>query len=287
MAAGGVQNFDVQPPGLSDTYLQLITAGTVALVGNFTVGTIGAPVDGQTLWVEYNGDITLGGNSLTILGEVITQAEATSGGIVIRAVYSDALATFQTTKFYNHKIAGLIKNLDLADDAVEAVNILDGEILSAKLDQTGGSEAVITAAVRALAITNAKLAAAAVSLDKRVASLNDESIMLLVSFENNELGEYRFYPNFKCQLTKVTSRLWAALAAANNGTIQAANPTGNMANGLITHLAAAAFGDEQTVSPTSNNIAGPLIGDDHFKFTSVKATAGGKTQLILFLTRVV
>lgn len=286
LAAGGTQNFDVATPTLSNTHLQLTTAGVVVLVGNYTVGTAGAPTDGQTLVVEYNGNITLGGNVLNILGEVISQAEATSGGIIIVAKYSTTLGTFQTTKLYNHKVAGLIKHLDLAADAVERDNILDGEIITIKLDQTGGSEAVITAAIRALAVTNPKLAAAAVDISKRIATLNEEPMMLSVSFETGELGEYRFYPAFKCQLTQIISRTHLLIEATDNATVQAANNTGNMANGLVTHVGAAAFGDEQSVSPTTNNVAGPGLGDDHFKFTSAKATPGGKTQLILFLTRV-
>lgn len=58
--------------------------------------------------------------------------------------------------------------------------------------------------------------------------------------------------------------------------------TGAMANGVITHLASAALNDEQSVSPTTNNV---VVADSYVQLVSAKTTAGGKALVTIEVTR--
>jgi len=281
-AAGGTINVKTDIP-LDKTFLELFTTGNVPLTGNLSVQFTGSPKDGQREEVLYSGDVTLGAFSITIFGIQLSQIEATVGGVKIEAIFDAATAAWKVQKFYDHNKVGLIQNADIADDAVQTTKIKDDAITTVKIVDLN----ITTAKIQDSSVTTLKINTGAVTLDKIVATLKDTTRGIAVSFETNELGEYRFYPEFKCNLTRYISRLSSPLAAADNGTIQAANGNGNMANGLITHLASAAFGDEQEVSPTTNQDVDPGGGaNDHFKFTTAKGTPGGKTNLILFLTRV-
>lgn len=282
-AGGGTINVNVDLP-LDKTHLELVTTGLVVLAGNWSVQFTGGPAkDGQPVEVKYNGTATKGAFSITIFGIALTAQEILVGGVLITAKWDDANSVWEFAKYYDHTKAGLIQTENLNDDAVTEIKILDEAVTNPKIKD----DAVSTAKVQDSAITTSKINNSAVTLDKVEAGLKEESEVIAVSFEANAQGAYSYYPAFKCLLTKIRSQVSEDLAPTNAGTIQAANTIGNMANGLITHAAAAAFGDLQTVSPTTNNDADPGGANDHFDFTSAKGNAGGRTNLILTLTRVV
>lgn len=279
VAGGATFNINVDDP-LDDSHLTLFTTGTPVLAANNTVAFTGTPKEGQKIEVAYDGTADLNGFTITLLGVALSAAEALVGGVNIRAIFDGAV--WETRKFYDHNKAGLIQEINLLDDIISAAKLQTDSVIAIKILDG----AVTTDKILDGAVTTLKINAGAVTLEKLDATLNDDSDTLGVSFEAGELGEYRYYPNFKCNLTRYISRVTTVLAAANPGTIQAANTIGNMANGLITHAASAPFGDQQEVSPTTNEDVDPGGGNDHFKFTTAKGTAGGKTTLILFLTRV-
>jgi len=269
----------VDPP-LDDSFLTLFTSGTPTLVANSTVAFTGTPKEGQRVQVAYDGTADLNGFAITILGVALSAAEALVGGVNIEAIFDGTV--WETRKFYDHTKAGLIQEANLLDDIISTLKLKDDAVTTAKIL----NDAVTTDKILDSAVTTDKLNTAAVTIDKLESSILDNTVALAVSFDTDRQGEYRFYPGFKCNLTRYISRVDDPLSAANAGTIQAANTVGNMANGLITHAASAPFGDQQDVSPTTNQDVDPGGGNDHFKFTTAKGTAGGKTTLILFLTRV-
>ena len=110
---------------------------------------------------------------------------------------------------------------------------------------------------------------------------HEEIATIPLSFELNEQTATKIYFNKKVTINKIRSIVMKALAAVDNGTVQGANSTGNSANGLITHLASAALDDEQSVSPTTNNV---VAADSYYKLTSAKTTSGGKILVTLEYT---
>ena len=282
LAGGGAVTVKVDKP-LDKSHLQLITTGLIVLTGNYSVAFTGGPAkDGQQVEVKYDGTATLGAFSITIFGIALTAREALVGGVLITAIWDDANSVWEFAKFYDHRKAGLIQTENILDDAVIEAKILDQAVSGAKVKD----DSISTIKVQDSAITSLKINNGAVVLDKLESSLKDSTVAMAVSFETNEQGAYSFYPGFKCNLTRIISQVTKDLAPTNVGTIQAANTIGNMANGLITHAASAVFGDQQEVSPTTNQDVDPGGANDHFDFTSAKGNNGGRIKLILFLTRV-
>ena len=279
IAGGSAFTVNVDPP-LDESFLQLFTTGLVVLAANTSVAFAGVAKEGQRIQVAYDGTSTLGAFSISIFGYSLTAQEALVGGVTIEAIFV-GLGTWDIRKYYDHRKDGLIQEVNLQDDIISTAKLKDDVVTTIKIL----NDAVTTDKILDSNVTTDKINTGAVTIDKQDPTLNDDGVTLAVSFDTGRLGEYRFYPNFKCNLTKIISRVDEALAATDAGTIQAANTVGNMANGLITHALSAPFGDQQEVSPTTNQDVDPGGGNDHFKFTTAKGTAGGKTTLILFLTR--
>jgi hypothetical protein len=57
---------------------RLYTSGPITLVGDVTITATGKPEAGDVVVVRYEGGITLNGHTITILGSVLSQAEAMS-----------------------------------------------------------------------------------------------------------------------------------------------------------------------------------------------------------------
>jgi hypothetical protein len=94
-----------------------------------------------------------------------------------------------------------------------------------------------------------------------------------LSFETDEVGAVKLYFQEQVKVTKIRSVVQKAVAASNNGTITAANADGDMANGVVTVAAEAAIGDEDSASPTTNNV---IAAGSYIQLTTAKAAAGGK-----------
>lgn len=108
------------------------------------------------------------------------------------------------------------------------------------------------------------------------------SVVLAASFDTGEQGVFRTYFPFPVRLTKIRTRVIKALAATDAGTVTGANSTGASAGGVTTHALSAAFGDEQTATPTTNNT---VAADSYYQVTTAKTTVGGKIQVSLEYVR--
>lgn len=116
---------------------------------------------------------------------------------------------------------------------------------------------------------------------KREAGVEDV-VSILVSFETGEIGAYRVYFPYPVTVNKIRSRVQKAMAATDDGTITGANATGASTGGVITHTASDAIGSEETATPTTNN---DVDADSYYQLTTAKATAGGKANVTLEVTR--
>lgn len=84
-AAGGVVTLD---PAL-DTKLQVI-AGSAIMVGNWSITGGGTPVAGDEFIFLYTATMTVGANTITIFGDVLSEQTALSGNALIHTVYNGA-----------------------------------------------------------------------------------------------------------------------------------------------------------------------------------------------------
>ena len=109
-----------------------------------------------------------------------------------------------------------------------------------------------------------------------------DSLVVPVSFETGEQGEFRVYFPQAVRIRRLVSRVVVALAATDAGTITPNNATGDMAAGTLTHAASAAFADEQIATPTSNQ---DIAAGGHLRLTTAKTTAGGEVQVTVEFER--
>jgi hypothetical protein len=192
---------------------------------------------------------------------------------------------------------GAVTNPKLATDAVSTMKIVNLAVSTAKIANDGVTndkmapdsvdtleiidDAVTTPKVVNGAITNDKIADSTISAVKLDSETATETLSLHISAETGELGEYQIPVDFKCDVIEVISRINFLVEATDDWTIQPANGTGNM-DVTVTHLAGAAFGDTQSVVPTTNTeiLAGGVI-----KLTSAKITPGGKANIFVKVRR--
>lgn len=106
-----------------------------------------------------------------------------------------------------------------------------------------------------------------------------------VSFEAGEQLSNRIYFPYKATIVRLRSIVTKALAATDNGTITAQNDASQaMASGVLTHLASAALGNEQTTVPTSNNI---VEAGSSIRLVTAKTTVGGKALVSVEFQRTI
>jgi hypothetical protein len=122
-----------------------------------------------------------------------------------------------------------------------------------------------------------------VTVAKVETTLKTDIIVVDVSFETGEQGDYKIKMPYSCTVNEIYARATKAIAATDAGTITPKNNGGTtMTSGVITFSASDAFGTAYTVTPSSNNTfaAGELM-----TLTPAKATAGGKVQLSIKVTK--
>ena len=83
-------------PGINEYYQAFYTSGTVAAVGSYVVQVDPAatPVEGDMFIVKYDGNLTLGAQSLTIFGITVPAIQALGGNLEFRTIYDADTATW-------------------------------------------------------------------------------------------------------------------------------------------------------------------------------------------------
>lgn len=155
--------------------------------------------------------------------------------------------------------------------------ILDAAVATADI----ADSAVTTAKVADANVTTAKVLDANVTIPKLESSLLEDVKVVRCSFEAAEVGALKFYFPMKVTINKLRSVVVKALGATDTGTITAANATGAMSGGVITVAISAAVGEEDTATPTTNNV---IAADSYIQLTSAKTTAGGVLEVSIEYT---
>lgn len=110
----------------------------------------------------------------------------------------------------------------------------------------------------------------------------DEMLNVRMSFETDEQGAVKIRFPFRATIIGLRSIVVKALGATDAGTITPANSVGNMANGTLSHAAAAALGDEDSATPTTNQI---IAKDTDLTLTTAKTTDDGKVNVVVHYRR--
>jgi len=110
-----------------------------------------------------------------------------------------------------------------------------------------------------------------------------EIITLDVSFETDEIGDFKIKMPYAGTVTGIYAFVTKAIAATDDATIVPKNNAGTtMGSGTITFTAADPRGTAETSTPSTNNT---FIANDVLTFTTAKTTAGGKAVLSISVTR--
>ena len=103
-----------------------------------------------------------------------------------------------------------------------------------------------------------------------------------LSFDASEQGAVKVNFPFRVRIDHIRSQVVKALSVANPGTVTLSNEDGDMANGVISHAASAALGNEVVATPTTNRI---IDKDTDLTLTPAKPRAGGMVQVTIHYTR--
>lgn len=265
-----------------DTEVQRII-GSGALTGDLIIRIKPATntKKGDRFLIMWDADIDLSGSSVIIFGTSMPATFVSKAGAMLFgfSLTDGGPGTFSVQRFRAQGGLQTIDGAEIANDTITANQIGAGAVGNSELD----NGAVDNAKLANNAIDTINIINSAVNADKLSTAASSEIIILPVSFESGEIGTYQMEMNYKCTVLKVISRVSLAIEATDDATIQMESTSGVMASALITHTAAAAFGDEKVVGPTSNNTvdAGEVI-----KATTAKATVGGKAILVIQVQKI-
>lgn len=91
-SGGGTINLS---PGVSKQVLKL--TGSATLSASWTIQGAGTPMDGDEFYVFYQATMTGAGNTITIFGNVLTDDQALTGGLLIYAKYDAGSTSYLTS----------------------------------------------------------------------------------------------------------------------------------------------------------------------------------------------
>ncbi|MDB4301929.1 hypothetical protein N9924_00030 [bacterium] len=92
----------------------LALTGTGTLTGSVSYSLAAGLVDGDTFTIDYNGVITLGGFTITLMGVALTTTQALEGNIVAQGVWDAANTNWIVSFFRDTQLVDLADDNDLA-----------------------------------------------------------------------------------------------------------------------------------------------------------------------------
>lgn len=172
--------------------------------------------------------------------------------------------------------------VDVATDSMVIIDANDSnaprkEAIADLVDKIAGTAATtgLTDSSGTLVVA-AKIAHVEAALTKGIASIH------LSTESAAECGTFKVYFPMKVTINKIRTVVTKVIGITADVTITGANSTGNSANGVVTVAAAGAIGEEDTASPTTNNV---VLADGYYSLTTAKgATYGGAVEAFLEYT---
>lgn len=284
--AGGTLSIDVDE--LYEYYT--IDGAGVTLAASYIINDTGAPREGQTINIRYNGnglDSVVADPAIyvEIMGIQLTDGQALNK---INFISTFTGGTWVTNTLMSFDDTDIIESANITALAVTTAKIAALAVTTAKIDNL----AVTAAKIAANTITAAEIAAGTITnvemtantVNSTILAVNNSltTIVVPVSFETGVVGDFKMLMNFAGTLNTVYAYATKAIAATDNATIVCKNNAGTtMATGTITFTASDARGTAYTVTPSTNNT---FVAGDILTLTCAKATAGGQANVCLNFT---
>lgn len=228
----------------------------------------------------------------SVITSKILDLNVTTAKIAAEAVTNAKLAQMATVTVKGNDGAGPAVPQDLTMTEVRTILdqdvTLTGDVTGTATQTFATGVTTIATTIAAGAIDTAMIADDQVTVAKVENNLTYEVINLLVSFEaaggtTPSVGDFKIKMPYPGTVSEIYAYAVKAIAATDNGTIQAKNNAGtNMTAGLVTFTASDARGTAYTVSPSADNT---FVAGDILTFTTAKATAGGLVQLSIKVVR--
>lgn len=119
------------------------------------------------------------------------------------------------------------------------------------------------------AATTVKFVDGAVTTPKVEAALATRTINIALSLEAAaELGTFKIYFPMKVTIDKIRTVVTKVVGSTSAATVTGANISGLSDSGVVTIAASAAIGEEDTATPTNNNV---VAKDGWYSLTTYKA----------------
>lgn len=249
-------------------------SGTATLVSSWSVAGSNLGT-GQRFVIHSEAVLTLGANTLTILGVSIPQSIANIP-FTVEGIYNGS--GWDTTVSPSFQGLPVISTDMLESDSVTTAKILDANVTVDKL----ASNSVSTIKILDDNITTAKILNSNVTLAKLESALKVETLVVPVSFETGEQCNNTFIIPFACTITSVSASVVKALSGTDDGTITLEIAGSPSTPSLITIPASSPLNTVVAIVPASNNA---VAAGDTISLISTKTTVAGKALVSIKLIR--
>jgi len=301
-AAGGTVNLP-----LNTFYNAYRVIGAPTLTASIHFNITGTPVFGTYVVIYYNASI-VSSDTRTVsffndalylnpyqsrVSQVVTGLWNGSGW-EISLLQSSASTEFYLTNgqlIIPHSIQGV----SIDTGAVSLLNIepqtsgyiFQGTGTANVANALSGDATISNAGVLTIStgtITNAKLGAQAVTVDKVSTILQTEQVIVTVSFDSAEQGAYKIKMQYPGTVISVYAEAVKPISATDNGTVILKNNAGTTMTVTtpIVFTASDAFGTAYSSAITANN---SFVDGDIITVNTAKTTAGGKVLVTLRILR--
>lgn len=259
-----------------DVY-RLYTSGSVTLSGSASLAASGTPIEGMEYLFHYVADLDYDGNTLTVFGATIPEA-LESTNMYIRCYYTGS--AWEVTMHPDFDKELFITGG--ANGMLAAATVASSNFVAQSVDRSAIKDLdVIQSKIALLAVDTAQLAAGAVEVAKRGGTLNQEVIVVPLSFETGEQANNSIIIPFDCTLGSIRYDVVKDIAATDSATISPQINTVATSPSAITIAA----GTLANVTATEAMVTATLSAGDELRLITAKTTAGGKVIATLTLTR--
>jgi hypothetical protein len=128
----------------------IVTSGTVTLLASVSITTSGTLVDGMSMEITCRlTGLTLNGNTLTILGNVIDQDIITNAEFMVRGTYSSSKGGWVAVVIPDFAASSFIDTDRIKDDAITQAKIADDAVGLAQLEAITRGHIIVGGAANA------------------------------------------------------------------------------------------------------------------------------------------
>lgn len=221
-------NFALSPSTNTPT---VKVVGTTTLTANYIIDATGSvPIQGDYFWVDYNANVTLGGNNISIFGVTLTASEALAGNLAVYAYWDSINSIWYGRKIiYGQNIPSGTINQTVR---FSATNVLSAD---AGVTSDGSGNKRIS---KSLVVGNAT---------------TPTNKSLVVSDSSTETGTFNIVNGVNNTVSGANNDV-----AGNNNSVTGSNNKVAGAANIVTASTSVVSGSTNTVGGSNNQVSGAL-----------------------------